>query len=194
MAMTKQDPRLTVDRSLELRLWKEATLIFMTSGLGGCGPFGLAVAAQRRGFHAHVILADHHTPFLSLVRSPEKKEVIRLVDEQLREEAQALGVAQECFNFTFEDIAQAIRQNAIPLVLISTYRLHRIKAPHWVVITGFDRRNVYVHDPYEGFYIGQAQHVRISIPEFRRMRRYGKAVNNSVIFISHTPRMAPGDH
>jgi hypothetical protein len=166
----------------------------MTSGLGGCGPFGLAVAAQRRGFHAHVILADHHTPFLSLVRSQEKKEVIRLVDEQLREEAQALGVAQEFFTYTFEDIAQAIRQNAIPLVLISTYRLHRVKAPHWVVITGFDRRNVYFHDPYEGFYTGQAQHVRISIPEFRRLGRYGKAVNKSVIFISRAPQVAESDY
>jgi predicted double-glycine peptidase len=189
MAMKYHDPRLTLDRSLELILWKEATLIFMTSGLGGCGPFGLAVAAQRRGFQARVVLADQQTAFLASVRSQEKKDVIRLVDAQLRAEAQALGVTQEYFNFTFEDIARAIRQNAIPIVLISTYRLHRVKAPHWVVVTGFDRRNVYFHDPYEGFYTGQAQHVRIAIPEFRRLRRYGKAVNKSVIFVSraHNP-------
>jgi ribosomal protein S18 acetylase RimI-like enzyme/predicted double-glycine peptidase len=184
MAMKYHDPRLTLDRSLELRLWKEATLIFMTSGLGGCGPFGLAVAAQRRGFQARVILADHQTPFLTSVRSQQKRDVIRLVDTQLREEAQALGVIQESFNCTFEDIAQALRRNAIPIALISTYRLHKVKAPHWVVITGFDRRNVYVHDPYEGFYSGHAQHVRISIAEFRRMRRNAKAVNNSAIFVS----------
>jgi ribosomal protein S18 acetylase RimI-like enzyme/predicted double-glycine peptidase len=189
MAMNYHDPRLTLDRSLELQLWKEATLIFMTSGLGGCGPFGLAVAAQRRGFQARVILADQQTPFLTSVRSQEKKEVIRLVDAQLREEAQALGVTQEYFNFMFEDIAQAIRQNTIPLVLISTYRLHKVRAPHWVVITGFDRRNVYFHDPFEGFYTSQAQHVRIPIPEFRRMRRYGKAVTKSVIFVSRARRV-----
>jgi ribosomal protein S18 acetylase RimI-like enzyme/predicted double-glycine peptidase len=184
MAMKYHDPRMTLDRSLELILWKEATLIFMTSGLGGCGPFGLAVAAQRRGFQTRVILADQQTAFLASVRNQEKKDVIRLVDAQLREEAQALGVTQEYFNFTFEDIARALRQNTIPIVLISTYRLHRVKAPHWVVVTGFDRRNVYFHDPYEGFYTGQAQHVRIAIPEFRRLHRYGKAVNKSVIFVS----------
>lgn len=184
MAMKYHDPTLTLDRSLELRLWKEATLIFMTSGLGGCGPFGLAVAAQRRGFQTRVVLGDRAIPLLTTVRSAEKKEVIRLVDAQLREEAQSLGVTQEYFNFTFADIARALRQNSIPIVLVSTYRLHRVKAPHWIVVTGFDRRNVYFHDPYEGFSTGQAQHVRISLPEFRRMRRYGKAVNKSIIFVS----------
>jgi predicted double-glycine peptidase len=138
MAMKYHDPGLTLDRSLELTLWKEATLIFMTSGLGGCGPFGLAVAAQRRGLATRVILADRQIPLL----------------------------------------------NSIPIVLVSTYRLHRVKAPHWVVVTGFDRRNVYFHDPYEGFSTGQAQHVRLPIPEFRRMRRYGKAVNKSIIFVA----------
>jgi ribosomal protein S18 acetylase RimI-like enzyme len=191
MAMKYHDPALTLDRSLELRLWKEATLIFMTSGLGGCRPFGLAVAAQRRGFQARVILADRQIPLLTTVRSAEKREVIRLVDAQLREEAQALGVAQEYVNFTFEDIARALRQKAIPIVLVSTYRLYRVKALHWIVVTGFDRRSVYFHNPYEGFSIGHAQHIRISLPEFRRMRRYGKAVNKSIIFVSRARRV-PG--
>lgn len=190
MAMKYHNPRLVPDRSLELRLWKEATQIFMTSGLGGYGPFGLAVAAQRRGYQARVVLTDHQTPLLTSVRSKDKREVIRLVDEQLREEARSLGVAQEHSNSTFESIVKAIREGIIPIALISTYRLHRVKAPHWVVVTGFDSRNVYFHDPYEGFCTGQAQHVRIPIPEFRRMRRYGKAVNNSVIFISRFQREA----
>jgi ribosomal protein S18 acetylase RimI-like enzyme len=189
MAMKYHDPTLILDRSLELRLWKEATLIFMTSGLGGCGPFGLAVSAQRRGFQARVMLVDCQIPCLTTVRSEDKKEVIRLVDAQLRAEAQSLGVTQRYVNFTFEDIARALRQNLIPIVLVSPCRLHRMKAPHWVVITGFDRRHVYFHDPYEGFSTGKGQHVRMLRPEFRRMQRYGKSVSNSVIFVSrvYTP-------
>lgn len=45
MAMKALCPGLSLDRSLELRLWREATTIFMTSGHGGCGPYGLALAA-----------------------------------------------------------------------------------------------------------------------------------------------------
>ena len=42
MAMKSLDPSLRFSRTLELRLWREATTIFMTSGHGGCGPLGLA--------------------------------------------------------------------------------------------------------------------------------------------------------
>ncbi|MEJ2576986.1 MAG: GNAT family N-acetyltransferase/peptidase C39 family protein [Gammaproteobacteria bacterium] len=57
MAMKALDPGLRPDRMLELRLWREATTIFMTSGHGGCGPFGLALAAARRGFRVEVIFS-----------------------------------------------------------------------------------------------------------------------------------------
>jgi ribosomal protein S18 acetylase RimI-like enzyme len=194
MAMHYHDRTLVLDRALELRLWKEATSIFMTAGLGGCGPYGLAVAAQRRGYQARVIVSNQQTPLLSSVRSAEKREVIRLVDAQLREEARALGVIQDHHHFTLGDIVQAIRQGIVPIVLISTYRLHRVKAPHWVVVTGFDARHVYFHDPYEGFYAGEARHVRTAIPDFQRMRRYGKALDKSVLFIArrrHTRRRRP---
>jgi ribosomal protein S18 acetylase RimI-like enzyme/predicted double-glycine peptidase len=195
MAMKYFTHQLALNRSLELMLWKEATLIFMTSGIGGCGPFGLAVAAERRGYQSRVILSDQRTPFLSSVRDQEKKDVIRLVHEQLKEEAESLGTISHYYNFTFEDIAQSMRGGAIPIVLISTYRLHKVKAPHWVIITGFDNRNVYFHDPYEGFYLDdkrQAQHLRIPIPEFRKMRRYGKNVQKSVVFISENQAIVEG--
>jgi len=184
MAMHYHDRTLLLDRALELRLWKEATSIFMTAGLGGCGPYGLAVAAQRRGYQARVIVSKLQTPFLSSVRHAEKREVIRLVDAQLRKEAQALGVIQDHRHCSFRDIVQAIEQDIIPIVLISTYRLHRVKAPHWVVVTGFDARHVYFHDPYEGFYAGEARHVRSAIADFQRMRQYGKALDKSIVFVA----------
>ena len=121
------------------------------------------------------------------MRTEEKREVIRLVHQQLREEAQALGVQETYHSFTFEDIRQGMREGAVPIVLISTYRLHKAKAPHWVVVTGFDDRNVYFHDPYEGFYEddrSKAQHLRIPIREFNKMGRYGKEIQKSVVFVS----------
>ena len=55
MAMKALDKRLRLDRRLELRLWRELTMIFMTSGHGGCGPHGLALAAWRRGFGGRAV-------------------------------------------------------------------------------------------------------------------------------------------
>ena len=48
MAMTALDPSRTMDANDEIRIWREATTVFMTSGHGGCGPYGLALAAHRR--------------------------------------------------------------------------------------------------------------------------------------------------
>jgi ribosomal protein S18 acetylase RimI-like enzyme len=189
MAMRYHVPGLMLNRALELMLWKEATQTLIASGLGGCGPFGLAVAAQRRGYQISVVSADHQIPFLSSVRGKDKKELIRLLDEQLREEARSLGVVQQHDNFTFEEIVQAIRGHSVPIVVINTYRPHCVKRPHWAVVTGFDSRYVYFHDPYSGFSTPQAQHRRMPISEFRRMRRHSTAVNESVIFVSRERRV-----
>jgi len=187
MAMKHFTPQLKLDRALELMLWKEATLIFMTSGLGGCGPFGLALAARRRGYGARVLLSSRQTPFLSSVRSEDKKEVVGLVHEQLRREADEQGVRAEYRDFNADDVIAGLARGEVPILLISTYRLHKVKAPHWVAVTGHDKTYLYFHDPYEGFYVEdklQAQHVRIPLAEFPKIRRYGKDVTKSVVFLS----------
>jgi len=79
MAFKHFVPDITFDRAMEFSLWKEATLVFMTSGLGGCDPFGLALASRRRGFQTRVILSKEKSPFFSSVRLESKREVIRAV-------------------------------------------------------------------------------------------------------------------
>lgn len=186
MAMKYFRPKLELTRAMELTMWKESTTIFMSAGFGGCGPVGLAVAAARRGYKCRVIMGKRQTPFISSVRSKEKKEVVRIVHETLREEAKALGIIEEYYNFTYADIAEALRRGTVPIVLVSTYRLHQDRSPHWVVVTGFDRHNIYYHDPYKNFYehgSKEAQNIRIPVAEFHLVRRYGKDVNRNVIII-----------
>ena len=66
--------------------WRESTTIFMTSGHGGCSPHGMALAAWRRGFAVELFVNDERPPFLDTVRTPDKKEVIRLVHQEFLEE------------------------------------------------------------------------------------------------------------
>ena len=106
--------------------------------------------------------------------------------EDFLDKTEALGVPVQYFDFPFEEIMAGLHRGRVPVVLVSTYRLTGEKAPHYVVITGFDSKYVYFNDPnleaYD-FDRARARHVRISIEEFARMRRYGKDLYKSVIFI-----------
>ncbi len=186
MAMKYFTPDLKLNRLLEYNLWKESTLIFMTSGIGGAGPFGLAYTTRRRDYRTQLIVSRDYSPFLSSARLEYKRKVIELIHGDLKDKAIQAGVDVSYRNFTFEDIAEQMAEGYIPIVLISTYHLHGDRAPHWVVMTGFDSDSVYVHDPYANEYEDDtdlARNIKIPLEMFRRMRRYGKNKFKSVIFV-----------
>jgi hypothetical protein len=165
--------------------------VFMTTGVGGTGPFGLALAARRRGLPARVLSSTDRTPFLGSVRVPVKREVIRLVHRNLREQALADGVAAATIDFKLDDLISALYRGMIPITLISTYRLTGDRAPHWVVVTGFDADSVYIHDPDEESYPSgseKSRHMAVSRVRFERMSRYGKDVYRSAILVG--PKVA----
>ena len=172
---------------LELRIWRESTTIFMTSGHGGCGPLGLALAAQARGFRAEVFVNDPGVPLIDSVRSPEKKEVMRLVHEDMRAEALQRGIPITQGTLSIEGLQARWDTGAVPLVLISSYRIYREKFPHWVVITGFDEHFVYVHDPYVDTANGETTLDSMDMPiqreEFSRMARYGRVGLQAVVLV-----------
>src|SRR3546814_9916117 len=121
----------------------------MTSGHGGCDPYGLAVAANRRGFRAkvYVSVSDEQRLFLEGVRSEKKKEVMRLAQEELRREVAETDIAVIHQPLSWAEMADYIDRGVYPIMLISLYRMYREKAPHWIVVHGYDDRFVYTHDP-----------------------------------------------
>jgi len=188
MAMKALDPELTLDRTLELRIWREATTIFMTSGHGGCGPFGLALAAHQRGFDVEVWVNDPGVPLVDSVRSAEKKEVMRLVHEEMLEEVEGSGIPVHYHSLGLDGLQERFDGGGIPLVLISSYHIYGEKMPHWIVVTGFDEHFVYVNDPYVDHQEGETPIDSINMPiakrEFSRMARYGRAGLQAVVLIS----------
>jgi ribosomal protein S18 acetylase RimI-like enzyme len=188
MAMQALKPHLVLDRKLELRIWREATTIFMTSGHGGCGPFGLALAAHRRGFEVEVYVNSPGAPLVDSVRSPEKKEVMRLVHEDMQQEIQRLGIPVHYESLGLGALAERFDAGAVPMVLISSYRIYQEKFPHWVVVTGLDKHFVYVHDPFVDYERGEVPLDSMNMPiqreEFGRMSRYGRAGLQAVVLVS----------
>jgi ribosomal protein S18 acetylase RimI-like enzyme len=188
MAMGALDPSLDLNRRLELRLWRESTTVFMTSGHGGCGPYGMALAAWQRGFEVEMFLNDEGALFLDSVRSDEKKEVMRLVQEDFMAEIEQLELPIHYRQLTLAEMRTRYEQGGIPVVLISSYRIYHEKFPHWVVVTGFDDRYVYVHDSYVDDEKGKTVTDCINMPilqkDFERMARYGKSGLRAALIIS----------
>ncbi len=189
MAMKTLDPSLALDRKLELRIWRESTTVFMTSGHGGCGPYGLALSAWRRGFGVEVFVNDPGALFITSVRDPEKREVMRLVQEDLLEELKTLPIHLEYRALGVDELTEKFDCGGIPVVLISSYRIYGEKFPHWVVLTGHDQSFIYLHDPYVDEEAGKTQTDCVNLPilkrDFERMARYGKTGQKAILILSN---------
>jgi ribosomal protein S18 acetylase RimI-like enzyme len=197
MAMKTLQADLELDRKLELRLWRESTTVFMTSGHGGCGPYGLALSAHLRGFEVEVYVNDDGALFLNSVRDPEKRVVMQLVQEDFLEQLSRLPVTIVHGALTAADLQAKLDEGGIPVVLISSYRIYREKFPHWVVVTGYDERFLYVHDPYVDAEAGKTFTDCVNMPilkkDFQRMARYGKTGQKAVLIIkAKKPRARRG--
>jgi len=171
----------------ELQIWREATTIFMTSGHGGCHPLGLALAARQRGFRAETWINQHQPLFVSGVRDANKKRVIAMVHEDYLQQAQQQDIGVYYGDISQQTLTQALDCGAIPLVLISTWRLDGKKAPHWVTVSGYDSECLYVHDPDQEE-VGQTpldcQFLPIAREDFARISCFGQSRLRTAVIVS----------
>ncbi|MFZ5609903.1 MAG: GNAT family N-acetyltransferase/peptidase C39 family protein [Pseudomonadota bacterium] len=187
VAMQALDRACEVSSLEELRIWREATTIFMTAGHGGCSAHGLALAAHRRGFAVEVFSSPPEVPFIDSVRDAEKKAVMRLVHDDFLSAINARGIPLHARPFTLAELKQRFRDGEIPVVLISSYRFDKEKAPHWVLVTGVDDMFIYLHDPYVDQKAQKTptdcMHVPVPEKQFMRMARYGRRHLRAALFL-----------
>ncbi len=177
MVLARHNPETKLDPVLEVRLWRDATTIYMMSGPGGCEPFGLAVAAYEWGLGASIIVSTENMLFLQSVRSEEKRKVMQLAQTDFRRRVEAYAIPVEYRGFTLQDILVALRRGAAAIVLVSGYHMFGKKVPHWVLVHGEDGRHVLIHDPWVeeelGETIADAANVPVPFHIFDRIARFG---------------------
>ncbi len=183
MAMAALDSSTVLDRAEEIRIWREATTVFMAAGHGGCGPHGLALAADRRGFRATVYAPGGKAMFIDSVRDIRKKEVIQLVEADFRSELASTQATVLSASMSAAQLVDHLHQGRVPIVLISLWRLHGEMGPHWVVVTGFDGHVFRILDPMVTPVAGDPD-MTITVDEFHRITRYGRRRQTAAVVIS----------
>ena len=184
MAMTALDSGYQPQPVEEIQIWREATTIFMTSGHGGCHPVGLALAARARGFTARVLVNQQGPLFVDGVRDPKKKRIMTLAHEAFMAQARKKAIPIDYVEVDQGMLCDSFARGANVLILISTYRFDNRKAPHWVVLSGYDEHCLYVHDPDlesdlhsniadESRSALECQHLPIAKADFASMSRFG---------------------
>ena len=104
----------------------------------GSAPFGPALATVPRGFRASAYAPAGARLFVDSVRDPQKKEVMEGVEADFRAQLSATGTRILETPVSARRVADHLQRSGVPIVLVSLWRLHGERGPHWVVRTGFD--------------------------------------------------------
>lgn len=176
-----------LDPVWEIRLWREATTVFMLSGPGGCEPYGLAAIAADHGLAAEVWCSSPDLLFLDTVRDAEKRRVMELAQRDFRERVALAGIPVRTEYFSLADLRARLAQGHIAIVLVSGYLMMGKKIPHWVVAHGDDGRHILVHDPWVEDEVGETASDAANIPVpyaiFDRIARYGRSGLRAAVII-----------
>jgi hypothetical protein len=187
MALEHQGAAPRLERRDELALWREATTIYAPAGPGGCDPFGLAVAARKRGLRATVYLSSQEAVLLNRAATEDKREVMRFVQSEFRREAAALGATVHWRAFAMAEIGAALDQGALALLLIDEQLMHAEGAPHWVLAHARYGEAWLVNDPWIDGHLGETwvdgSHLPIPERHLDRMCWYGEPAYRSAVVL-----------
>jgi ribosomal protein S18 acetylase RimI-like enzyme len=147
MAMAWIDPALRPDRALEVQLWREATTIIGPSGPGGCDPYGLALAAHRRGLRVVVFMSSAEPIFLDRANSEERRGLMSFVQAGFKRQVETASLPNEARAFAVEEIGQALDRGFSALVLIDQAPMMGYTCPHWVFVHGHGDGIYFLNDP-----------------------------------------------
>ena len=142
MAMAALDENFTPCPVQELLIWREASLIMQGEGPAGCGPFGLARAALRRGYSVDIYEHNAANIIVEMSRRPDELAVLKTITRHDRVNALAEGCVLHDTLVTRDLMADLLAAGKQLIVL--TFAHHD---GHWVIVHDVQGDNIAIIDP-----------------------------------------------
>ncbi|HUF87821.1 MAG TPA: peptidase C39 family protein [Thermohalobaculum sp.] len=188
MVLAARKPGISLDPMTEVRLWRRATTVFLTAGLGGCEPYGLALTLAEEGLRPEIHVTEPGALMLQTVRNPEKRKVMELAQADFRARAAARGIPVHRRRLEVRELAERLRRGALALLLVSGNRMFGKRVPHWILAHGADARHVFLHDPWVEDKAFESATDAANIPapfaELDRMWRWGATRLRAAVLIA----------
>ncbi len=187
MALAARRPGYPLTPMAEVSLWRRATTVFLTSGLGGCEPYGLAVTLAEEGLKPEIYLTERGLLMLQTVRNAEKRKVMELAQGEFQGRAREYAIPVHHRRLEVPELAGKLRRGAMALLLVSGNRMFGKRVPHWILAHGADARHVFLHDPWvedTAFESAtDAANIPAPLPELDRMWRWGATRLRAAVLI-----------
>lgn len=141
-----------LNRTDEVALWREATMVV------ACDPYGLTLASARRGCAPTVYVSK-----TGCVLEP-KKDSFGLTDPVLARDIQLAFEAQVheedipvvVSTFDASDIACALDEGHVVIVLVDEVHWHGERCPHWVTVVRHEGDRFFIDDPWCDLEFGES--------------------------------------
>jgi hypothetical protein len=150
MVMRDYDRSMPMNRSTELEIWRESTLMVSRA----TSSFGLALSARERGFSVRLQSDSDTIGFIKKLEerfSPEEVSFMEMIFRETRRKARDRGIEEITGRVRIKDISGELVKNRLPIVLLSTSLMDESDPiPHWVVISSLDRKSVKILNPEYG--------------------------------------------
>jgi len=192
MAFAGVDPSSSMDRLLELAMWREATTVVSMDGPGGCDPYGLALAAASRGYAVQVFMSTSEAILIDRGNTEAKRELMKFVQADFKRSVLDAGIKVEARAFDIAELRAAVTAGSIAVVLIDQKETHGRTVPHWVVAHAVSEEHFLVNDPWFEVDALETSCDVVDLPirdaMFDRMAWYGEPAYRAALIIG--PRAA----
>jgi peptide/nickel transport system ATP-binding protein len=131
-----------LDRATEVELWRQATMV------GGCDPYGLAVAAHGRGVRPRIVISTDGTLFLGEVKTEQERELRRFIQDGFKHRARQAGIETERRTFDIGELERVIRAGGAAMVLVDELLVHGDVCGHWILVHAMEGDVFLAHDPW----------------------------------------------